>query len=93
MEAEHYSQAISSTTHAWLTDTVHSGYTGTAYIQALPDLDIPAVVPSTALSTTAQANYPINLPPLALTPSGAAAVAPTPPGTHSMWASTRSSPP
>ena len=31
MEAEHYSQALTSTTHAWLTDTVHSGYTGTAY--------------------------------------------------------------
>jgi RHS repeat-associated protein len=32
-------QVISSPTHAWMTMTTQSGYSGTAYLQALPDLD------------------------------------------------------
>jgi hypothetical protein len=39
LEAERVGQVISSPTHAWVTMTAQSGYTGTAYLHALPDLD------------------------------------------------------
>jgi hypothetical protein len=38
LEAEN-GQIIAGPTHAWLTSTAISGYTGTSYLHALPDTD------------------------------------------------------
>ena len=39
MEGEHFDQTNAGPTHTWLITTTHSGYTGTSYIQAEPDID------------------------------------------------------
>jgi len=38
VEAEHFAQNITATHQAWITGTAWTGYTGTAYVQAAPDL-------------------------------------------------------
>jgi RHS repeat-associated protein len=57
MEAEN-GQVISSTTHAWLTATKQSGYTGTAYLQALPDID--ALYQTNEMTNSARTEYAVN---------------------------------
>lgn len=39
MEAEHFGQRINGPTHQWNLKTGQSGYTGTSYLQPLPDID------------------------------------------------------
>ena len=39
-EAKHYTDLTDTATHAWLTNTVLSGYEGSAYLHALPDIDL-----------------------------------------------------
>jgi YD repeat-containing protein len=57
-EAENYSQVISGASHQWLTATAQSGYTGTSYLHALPDLD--ALYQTSAITTSPVLAYPIN---------------------------------
>ena len=57
-EAEHYGQVLTHTTHSWLTATMQSGYTGTSYIQALPDIDL--LLETSVMTTSPTANYPIH---------------------------------
>jgi YD repeat-containing protein len=58
MEAEN-GQAPSGLSHNWLTATTRSGYTGTAYVQVLPDLD--ALYQTSEITTSPVVAYPINL--------------------------------
>ena len=44
--------------HSWLTATAQSGYTGTSYLQPLPDLDV--LVPTDAISSSPKVAYPVN---------------------------------
>jgi hypothetical protein len=57
-EAEHYTDLISSTTHAWLTSTVLSGYEGSSYLHALPDIDV--LIPTEAITDSPTTFYPIH---------------------------------
>jgi RHS repeat-associated protein len=57
IEAEN-GQVISGTTHAWLTTTTQSGYTGTAYLQALPDVD--ALYQTNEITARARAEFSVN---------------------------------
>jgi hypothetical protein len=57
LEAEHAGRVISDATHAWLTQTVQSGYTGTAYLRAMPDTG--RLVASEAVSTAPRVEYPL----------------------------------
>jgi hypothetical protein len=56
-EAEN-GQAISGLTRDWLTATAQSSYTGTSYLQALPDLDL--LYQTTEITNSPQVAYPIN---------------------------------
>lgn len=56
-EAEHYTDLISTTTQAWLTNTVLSGYESDAYLHALPDIDL--FVQPDELDNSPTAVYPI----------------------------------
>ena len=56
MEAEHFADGPASATHDWEIDTSLPGYTGTAYIRALPDIDL---LVSTSTLTDPSATYPI----------------------------------
>jgi hypothetical protein len=58
IEGEHATQIISNSSHTWLTATTQSGYTGTAYLQALPDIDI--LLQTSAITDSPAANYPIH---------------------------------
>jgi hypothetical protein len=57
-EAEHYTQIISNSTHAWLTSTVLSGYEGSSYLHALPDIDV--LIPTEAITDSPTTFYPIH---------------------------------
>jgi uncharacterized repeat protein (TIGR01451 family) len=57
LEAERFGQVLTSPTHAWVTMTAQSGYTGTAYLQALPDLD--ALVQTDEITGSPRAEYAV----------------------------------
>jgi RHS repeat-associated protein len=57
VEAEN-GQVLSGTTHAWLTATAISGYTGTSYLHALPDND--TLYPTEAITGSPRAEYRVN---------------------------------
>jgi hypothetical protein len=71
LEAEHFSERVGSSDHDWLLQTSLPSYTGTSYLQALPDIDIPLVVPSEAITTAPATGYPI--------------IQFTTPGTYTLW--------
>jgi RHS repeat-associated protein len=56
-EAENYTNLADTATHAWLTETVLSGYEGESYLHALPDIDL--FVQPDALDDSPTAVYPI----------------------------------
>jgi hypothetical protein len=56
-EAEN-GQVLSGTAHAWLTSTAISGYTGTAYLHALPDID--QFYPTDTITDSPQVEYLVN---------------------------------
>ena len=71
MEAEHFvGQRTSSMTQTWLTQSSQPGYTGTSYLQALPDIDIPLFVQTSNITDSPTASYPIQF---------------TNPGTYTVW--------
>jgi hypothetical protein len=56
-EAEHYTDLTNTATHAWMTNTVLSGYEGSSYFHALPDIDL--FLQPDALDDSPTAVYPI----------------------------------
>ena len=58
MEAEHFTHLVSDTTHTWLTATHQSGYTGSAYLQPLPDLD--ALYQTSEITASPRVDFPIH---------------------------------
>jgi hypothetical protein len=50
-------QVISSPTHAWVTMTTQSAYTGTAHLQVLPDLD--ALVQTDEIAGSVRVGYAV----------------------------------
>jgi YD repeat-containing protein len=69
MEAENFGERTDSLPHRWLLANHQSGYTGTAYLQLLPDLDATIRQTNTITSSPVVA-YPINF---------------TTPGTYTVW--------
>ncbi|GIK42475.1 MAG: hypothetical protein BroJett011_63080 [Chloroflexota bacterium] len=57
IEAENFARRSSGTTHDWLLKTGQAGYTGTSYLQPLPDID--TLYPSEAISSSPQVDYPL----------------------------------
>jgi hypothetical protein len=58
MEAEHFGQRTSGASHTWLLKTSQSGYTGTSYLQPLPDLD--RLYQTDEITASAAVSYPLN---------------------------------
>ncbi|MCQ3979337.1 MAG: hypothetical protein DPW09_38445 [Anaerolineae bacterium] len=58
MEAENFGARINGATHNWLLKTGQSGYTGTSYLQPLPDVD--TLYSTETLTDSPRAEYPIN---------------------------------
>ncbi|MBI1881260.1 MAG: hypothetical protein HYR94_24025, partial [Chloroflexi bacterium] len=58
MEAEHFGERINGLTHTWLLKTGQSGYAGTSYLQALPDID--TLYATSEITASPQAAYPID---------------------------------
>jgi YD repeat-containing protein len=57
MEAEN-GQLVNGTTHAWLTSTAISGYTGTHYLHVLPDID--ALYQTETLTDSPKVEFAVN---------------------------------
>jgi RHS repeat-associated protein len=70
LEAESFVTKTTGLSHDWQLKTSQSGYTGTGYLQALPDIDIPLVVPTGEITGSPTTSYPIRF---------------TTPGTYTVW--------
>lgn len=57
IEAENFDRRSSGATHDWLLKTGQAGYTGTSYLQPLPDID--TLYPPEAINGSPQVDYPI----------------------------------
>ena len=55
---EHFGERAGNLDHNWLLQTSQPCYTGTSYLQALPDIN--ALVPREAITTSPRVNYAIN---------------------------------
>jgi YD repeat-containing protein len=85
VKAENFSQISSDSDHDWLLKTSLSGTSDhTSYLQALPDIDLPVVVPTRAITAAPAAGYPIQF----ITPSTLPLVAGQAPGTYTVWTRT-----
>src|SRR5688572_16172447 len=57
MEAEHFVISTTTVSHQWQLQTGQSGYTGTGYLQPLPDID--ALYQTPELANSPRVDYPI----------------------------------
>ena len=57
MEGEH-GERLNGPTHQWNLKTSQSGYTGTSYLQVLPDVD--TLIPSEAITTSPRVEYAVD---------------------------------
>jgi hypothetical protein len=57
LKAEHPGQVVGDATHAWLTMTRQSGYTGSAHLRAMPDTG--RLVASAAVTAAPRLEYPL----------------------------------
>jgi len=61
IEAEHFSQPITLPHHLWLSQTILSGYTGSGYLTASPDVDLRFGESYTTTSPALAVTFQVNL--------------------------------